>query len=291
MKILKQIKFLSFTFLLSFSAIVACSLHKLSLATADIHYQMYRQPTSIVHVVTVYHFSERHILPKVMAELTNIEKLAEKSRAIVAINGGYFDPANQKTTSYITRDTVLVADPRTNERLIDNPDLQPYLGKILDRAEFRRYSCDGTIKYDIALRSAAIPDNCILQDALGAGPQLLPEDNSVAEGFTAYQNGKLIRNAIGGDVPNARSAVAITPQQDIILAMVEQRKPDNSGMSLADLATFLKSLGATEAMNLDGGSSSSLYYRGKTYYGKLDKEGNAVQRPLKSVLLVNGTSP
>ena len=291
MKILKQIKLLSFTLILGSSAIAICSLHGLSLAITDIHYQRYRRSTSIVHVVTVPHSSKYDVFPKVVAQLTAIEKFAVQNGAIAAINGGYFDPVNQKTTSYITQNAVLVADPRTNERLIDNPDLQPYLGKILDRAEFRRYSCDGDIKYDIVLRSAVVPDDCVLQDALGAGPQLLPEDNSIQEGFTAYEDGKLIRNAIGVDAPNARSAVAITPQQDIILAMVEQKTPTNSGMSLIDLAAFLKSLGASKAMNLDGGSSSSLYYQGQTYFGKLDKEGDAVQRPLKSVLLVNGTSP
>ena len=60
----------------------------------------------------------------------------------------------------------------------------------------------------------------------------------------------------------------------------------NSGMSLPDLAAFLKNLGAKKALNLDGGSSASLYYQGQTYYGKLDQQGDKVQRPLKSVLVV-----
>jgi exopolysaccharide biosynthesis protein len=39
-------------------------------------------------------------------------------------------------------------------------------------------------------------------------------------------------------------------------------------------------------MNLDGGSSSSFYYEGKTFYGKVDNEGNPLRRPVLSVLLV-----
>jgi exopolysaccharide biosynthesis protein len=67
------------------------------------------------------------------------------------------------------------------------------------------------------------------------------------------------------------------------------QKPNSSevsGISLAELAKFLKTLGVEEGMNLDGGSSSSFYYQGKTYYGKLDKQRNPVKRPVKSVLIL-----
>jgi exopolysaccharide biosynthesis protein len=57
-------------------------------------------------------------------------------------------------------------------------------------------------------------------------------------------------------------------------------------MTFTELTTFLKTLGAEQAMNLDGGSSSSFYYQGKTSYGKVDTEGYPIQRPVKSVLLV-----
>ena len=62
--------------------------------------------------------------------------------------------------------------------------------------------------------------------------------------------------------------------------------PNNSGMSLPAVADFLKSLGVQKAMNLDGRSSSSLYYNGKSFYGKVDLDGNFIKRPVKSVLLV-----
>lgn len=57
-------------------------------------------------------------------------------------------------------------------------------------------------------------------------------------------------------------------------------------MSLPELANFMKSLGVKEALNLDGGSSSSLYYQGKTFYGKVDLEGKTIKRPVKSVLVL-----
>jgi hypothetical protein len=262
------------------------SLHFVPSAASNVNYQVTRQSKSIIHTVTIPAHSNYIVTTEIAAGLTPIENFATKNQAIAVINGGYFDPQNGKTTSYIIKDTTLVADPRTNERLIDNPDLQNYLGKILNRSEFRRYRCDELTRYDITLHNEIVPDKCILQDAIGAGPQLLPSDTSVTEGFMAYEDGKLIRDAIGAISPNARSAIAITQAGDVIFAMVEQQQATDSGMSLPDLASFLSSIGAIKAINLDGGSSSSLYYQGKTYYGKLDKQGNKVSRPLKSVLLV-----
>jgi exopolysaccharide biosynthesis protein len=63
--------------------------------------------------------------------------------------------------------------------------------------------------------------------------------------------------------------------------------PSNSGMSLPALTTFMQErLGVKQAMNLDGGSSSALFYEGKTVYGKVDPEGQPIQRAVKSVILV-----
>ena len=253
-----------------------------------ISYQTYEQGNSIVHVVTIPADSNYIITPKISpaGSLTTLASFVAQDNAVAAINGGYFDPKNTKTTSYITQRGNLVADPRINERLIDNPNLKPYLGKILNRAEFRRYSCKNKIHYDITFRYSPIPPSCQLEDAIGAGPQILPMDTSVKKGFVAYDSdGNIVRNAIGATSANARSAIAITKQEDIILAMVAQSS-GKTGMSLTDLADFLQDLGAVKGINLDGGSSSAIHYQGTTFYGKVDQEGNSIIRSLKSVLLV-----
>lgn len=260
----------------------------------QIRYQVIEQPERIIHTIIIPHDSNYAVVPAVSGELKPIKNFAlqDKGNVVAAINGGYFDPVNHKTTSFIVSESKIVADPRFNERLVDNPDLKQYLGKIFNRAEFRRYSCGEQIQYDIQPHFAPIPSNCTLKASLGGGPSLLPKNTSVAEAFTAYENGEKIRDAIATDSLNARSAVGITSEGDIILAMVAQQpqKPLNSGISLLGLADFLSNLGAVKAMNLDGGSSASLYYNGRAVYGRVDKEGNKIQRPIKSVLLVSESS-
>ncbi len=242
-------------------------------------------PQSIAHIVLIPANSRFLVTPALSEKVATVEEFAQKHRAVAILNAGFFDPANQKTTSYVVIQGKLVANPKENERLVNNPNLKPYLGQIFNRSEFRRYICGQTISYSIALHSQSSPAGCQLVDAIGAGPSLLPELMLVKEGFV--DNDKK-RDALGSKQPNARIAVGITRDGSVVLVMVAQ-KPSasaNSGVSLPALADLMKTLGADKAMNLDGGSSSSLYYKGKTFYGKVDLEGNSIKRPVKSVLLV-----
>ncbi len=241
-------------------------------------------PQSIAHILLIPANSKFLVTPALSQKVATVEEFAQKHRAVAILNAGFFDPANQKSTSYIVLQRKLVADPKENERLVNNPNLKPYLGQIFNRTEFRRYLCGQTVRYDIVLHNESAPAGCQLVDAIGAGPSLLPKLTLVKEGFVDNSNK---RDALGSNQPNARTAVGITRDGSVVLVMVAQKPsaPAN-GVSLPALADFMKTLGAEKAMNLDGGSSSSLYYNGKTFYGKVDLEGNSIKRPVKSVLLV-----
>lgn len=69
-----------------------------------------------------------------------------------------------------------------------------------------------------------------------------------------------------------RSAIAITKAGKILLVSVEK------AVLLRELAAALKGLGAVDAMCLDGGSSTGLYYRGKSHV--------VPSRPLTNLLVV-----
>ncbi|WNZ24215.1 phosphodiester glycosidase family protein [Leptolyngbya sp. NK1-12] len=255
--------------------------------SAELHYTVTSLPTSEVHVLRIP-ASAYQVVPAVAPEIADLATFAQQYDAIAVLNGGFFDPQNQKSTSYVTIQGQQVADPSQNERLVNNPDLIPYMDQILNRSELRRYRCTQNLRYAIALHRDPIPTNCELLDALGAGPQLLPELTSELEGFTATDaTGTVIRDALGSRQPNARTAVGLTPDGDMLWVMAAQKPGVNpSGLSLSEMAEFLKSLGVTAALNLDGGSSSALFYEGTTVHGKLDAEGNPVRRPVKSVLVL-----
>ncbi len=215
-------------------------------------------------------------------------------RPVFMINGGFFDPSNSLTTSFIFQGGLLVADPRINPNLVSNEKLIPYLPKIFNRPELRLYLCqknNGSFQtqYDITPRNASIPKDCLLQSSLGAGPTLLAQVQDLAEGFVDYNAaGKRTRDPIGVCALNARSAVGITAKGDILLLMGAQNasNPNSSGFTLSDIANLLKARGAVKAMALDGGSSSSLWYQGQTIFGKYAANKAPVIRPVKSVLMV-----
>lgn len=243
----------------------------------------------MVHTLLIPASSRFLVTPALSPALSSLESFAQKYHAIAAINGGFFDPENQKSTSYVMQQGVWVADPRDNQRLMNNPKLRPYLKKILNRTEFRRYRCGETIHYDIALHSEPTPTGCQFLDALGGGPRLLPELTLVQEGFVDFANERVIRDPLGSSQPNARSAIGITSDGNLLVVIVAQKlnSPNASGLSLPALAAFMKTQGVEKAMNLDGGSSSGFYYKGKTVYGKINQHGNPVKRELFSVLLIH----
>lgn len=254
----------------------------------SVRYQTYPLPQATAHVLTIPAGSEARVRVGVSAEVDSLENFAQSTGAIAVINGGFFDPANLLTTSYVVQQGQLVADPRQNDRLMQNPALAPYLSQILNRSEFRRYQCGNGERYAITPQNEPSPSDCQLVDAVGAGPQLLPTLTLEQEGFFSQKDGTVVRDALGYDRPNARSAIGLTAQGDVVLVMVAKQPSDpaNSGVSLPALAEFLKSIGVTQALNLDGGGSSSLHYSGKTIFGSIDPEGNPVGRSVKSVLMV-----
>jgi uncharacterized protein YigE (DUF2233 family) len=61
-----------------------------------------------------------------------------------------------------------------------------------------------------------------------------------------------------------RTAVGLRADGTWVFVVVDGRQPQLSvGMSLEELARVMSSLGCVDALNLDGGGSSTIYYQGK----------------------------
>ncbi len=64
---------------------------------------------------------------------------------------------------------------------------------------------------------------------------------------------------------------------------VDGRSEESGGIGLEDLAKILLELGATDAMNLDGGGSTTMFLDGKVVNKPSDKEG---ERKVGDAILV-----
>lgn len=251
-------------------------------AAASLDYRQQKLPRATAHILRVPTADQYMVKPAVAEALQPVAEFATSNQAIAAINGGFFDPENQKTTSYVTLNRAVVADPKQNDQLTENPNLKIYLRQIFDRSEFRRYDCGGQTSYGIERRSQPAPAGCQVVDAIGGGPQLLPSIQSQREAFIDPGLG---RDAIGTKIPNARSAIGITGDNQVLLVLIAQDQP-GTGMTIAELAELMQSLGAETAMNLDGGSSSALFYNNQRIFGKLDESGQPMAQPVKSAIVV-----
>lgn len=251
-----------------------------------LRYETVETDHAIVHSLTIptQRYSVRPVVSDTLQPLTT---LVRQSDALAGVNAGFFDPVNQLTTSIVIVDGQVVADPRDNDRLMENPDLTRHLDQILNRSEFRRVRCGSTERYEIVQRQMPPVADCAIVDAIAGGPQLLPELTAETEGFVDRVDGQIIRDAIGSTRRNARTAVGLTASGDVVWMMVAQRSLDG-GMTLKELADFMRSRDIVSALNLDGGSSSALFYNDIFLGGRAFEASGPLQRPIKSALVVLG---
>lgn len=94
---------------------------------------------------------------------------------------------------------------------------------------------------------------------LVAGRQAVVADGEDPEGFSAAAH-QFDSNITSGRYP--RAALAVTDEH-LLLVACDGRTSRDAGMTLPELAAALVKLGATDALNLDGGGSASLVYDGR----------------------------
>ena len=100
-------------------------------------------------------------------------------------------------------------------------------------------------------------------DLLQAGPLLVAGGRVVTgddEGFSAGQR-QFDSDITAGRYP--RAALAVTADRRLLAVACDGRADDEAGLTLAGLAAALVDLGAVDAMNLDGGGSTSLVCAGR----------------------------
>lgn len=111
--------------------------------------------------------------------------------------------------------------------------------------------------------------------AVGGGPRLLKNGKIMTNGEKEhFQNDILFGRA-------PRTALALTAEEHLIMVTIDGRQSELSvGMTLKELAQFLKDLGAVEAMNLDGGGSARMVVRGITMSNPNEK------RPISNGVII-----
>lgn len=268
-------------------------------SASDLSIQSIDDAQATIYLIKVPPSHRYEIIPVVSRYLEPLPDLVNKVRpvAVAGINAGFFDPNNRQTTSYVIAQEQILETPISNRNFVENPELFEYMPQMLNRSEFRMLSCKGgEIIYDIAKHRDEPPHKCKVIHSIQAGPNLFEPNGAQLEAFVAFKNGQTVRDPIGVNRPNARSAIGIDTHGNVLLVMASQKKSADdptdeaktvaaSGLTLDQLANTMKKLGAIKALALDGGSSSSMWFDGETYTGKFSKN-QPLLRPIKSAFVV-----
>jgi len=162
-----------------------------------------------------------------------VEQMAKEYDAVAGINaGGFYDP-NGKGNGSIP-DTMVVYD-----------------GKI--------YYAEKGIRNGFA----GFDDNNILHVGKFTAAQIKEKNiqYGVAFGPVLVANGQPVKSGLSG--VNPRTAIGQRSDGAILLLVIDGRQVSSLGATYDDLTDIFLSYGAVNACNLDGGSSSVLYYEGE----------------------------
>lgn len=125
---------------------------------------------------------------------------------------------------------------------------------------------------NIRLDIATLPQWQGVNHIISGGPYLVKH----GEIFVDMTEQKLA--SIGGR--NPRSAIGYTADNNLIIVAVDGRENSSVGITLTELANFMKSIGCVNAMNLDGGGSTVLYVNGQIVNHPQVKGGIALSNAL-----------
>ncbi len=120
-----------------------------------------------------------------------------------------------------------------------------------------------------------IPDWSDVQYAISGGPYLVRNGQVYVDlKEQSFRDGSFTK-------PAPRTAVGIKADKKMLMVTVDGRQADTSvGMTLTEMATLMRELGAVEAMNFDGGSSTQMVVNGRVVNSSKVSGGLAVSSSL-----------
>ncbi|MBM3460932.1 MAG: phosphodiester glycosidase family protein [Armatimonadetes bacterium] len=203
------------------------------------------------------------VLPDDGRKRASLWDFVRHHQPLAAINGTFFDTRTWRVTGNVVVDGVLVREGYVGNAIAFDRQNRPTIihntGRMGRHTDWSRFPA-----------------------AMGGGPLLLIDGklsvNPWAEGFRDPGLFRLTR----------RSAVGYNSNQKLLLVSAR------SMVNFHGLARIMQALGATNAISLDGGSSSALYYRGRVLAAPMRKLTNMLAifekatRPVRPELGANG---
>lgn len=180
--------------------------------------------------------------------------------AVAGINAGGFDDPNGNGNGS-TPDSVIVHEGEI---------ICGYFG--IGRGGFVGIDGDGILQVDFSSVGELSERN--IREGAGFGPVLI-------------RNGEITSEALDTSSLNPRTAIGQRSDGAILMLVIDGRQVNSLGGSFKDEADIMLSFGAVTACNLDGGSSSLMYYGGD-YLNNVSRAIGVRQMPSSFLVLKEG---
>lgn len=186
--------------------------------------------------------------------------MAEENNAVLAINGDYY---GARQSGYVIRNGVVYRNQGSN-------------------GEDMVISKDGSLSF--ISESDTTTDSLIQKQAwqvLSFGPVL------VENGEVAVTENDEVGMAMAS---NPRTAIGTVAKNHYLFVVSDGRTSESAGLSLYELANFMKSLGATNVYNLDGRGSSTMVFQGEVVNNPTTNGNKISERAVSDILYIGKNS-
>ena len=186
--------------------------------------------------------------------------MAEENNVVLAINGDYY---GARQSGYVIRNGVVYRSQGSN-------------GEDMVIAK------DGSLSF--ISESDTTTDSLMQKQAwqvLSFGPVL------VENGEVAVSENDEVGMAMAS---NPRTAIGTVAKNHYLFVVSDGRTSESAGLSLYELANFMKSLGATNVYNLDGGGSSTMVFQGEVVNNPTTNGNKISERAVSDILYIGKSS-
>ena len=239
---------------------------KYSDSKTSITLKQYREYNSNIYVADVT-VSDASDLKTALANNTygrNItdttSDMAANNNAVLAINGDYY---GARQSGYVIRNGKLYRDTSGNRDAL----------VIQKNGEFKFVSESETSASEL-LQDGAL-------QVFSFGPVLLNNGEiSVGE-----------NDEVGmAMASNPRTAIGYLGNNNYVFVVSDGRTSESAGLSLYELASFMKELGVKDAYNLDGGGSSTMVFKGEIINNPTTSGRSGEERAVSDIVYIGGES-
>ena len=186
--------------------------------------------------------------------------MAENNNAVLAINGDYY---GARQSGYVIRNGKLYRDTSGNRDAL----------VIQKNGEFKFVSESETSASEL------IKDGAL--QAFSFGPVLLNN------GEISVDENDEVGMAMAS---NPRTAIGYLGNNHYVFVVSDGRTSESTGLSLYELASFMKELGVKDAYNLDGGGSSTMVFKGEIINNPTTSGRSGEERAVSDIVYIGGES-